>query len=195
MVKSMEIKERIRKEILQKRNQLTQAEVILKSDIITNKMRQLKEWKEAENVLLYADFRNEVMTDKLILYAILDNKKVYLPKIEGNDMSFYRIYSLEELCSGYMGIREPIDSDFECFHTGSENSICITPGAAFDSFGARIGYGKGYYDRFLARNRMNAVTAVAYELQIQEKLPSEREDYRVQKIVTEERIIECACES
>lgn len=187
----METKEHIRKEVLEARKLLSFSKKMALSDSITERMTTLSQWKRTDSILLYADFRNEVMTDKMILTALLQGKKVYLPKIMGNDMNFYRIYGLEDLYAGYMGIREPMELFSEQYHAEEEHTLCITPGAVFDPDGIRIGYGKGYYDRFLSANPIETIIGAAYELQIKENLPFRKEDQKVHGIVTEARTIIC----
>ncbi len=188
----METKEHIRKLALEKRNSLSLNEKLYKSDKILEFLITTSYWKNAKYILAYADFKNEVMTDKLILTAILEGKEVYLPKIEDNEMSFYRIYSLEELISGYFGIREPIGLLSEKINPEDidDPMLIIVPGTAFDIECNRIGYGKGFYDKYLKQYELNNTIGLAFECQIFDEVPHTKQDEALSYLITENRIIE-----
>ncbi|GFP33793.1 5-formyltetrahydrofolate cyclo-ligase, partial [Candidatus Hakubella thermalkaliphila] len=120
-------------------------------------------------------------------------KKIILPKVdkENNKLKFYEIKDITELAKGYMGILEPSVSE-ERLTRLDDIVIIIIPGAAFDVSGSRLGYGAGFYDRLLAgmKNKI-PVIAPAYEEQIVENISSELHDVKVDKIVTDKRVIEC----
>lgn len=113
---------------------------------IFNKIVNLEEYKQSDLILTYVSLKEEVDTIKLIKYSLEEGKRVAIPKCKGNDITFCYIDSLEDLKEGNFGILEPetneIVKDFD-------NSICIVPGIAFDKENNRIGYGRGFYDRFL----------------------------------------------
>lgn len=115
---------------------------------IHNKLFSLSEFINAETVFTYVSFGNEISTYEIIEKCFKLNKKVAVPKCVNNNLVFYYISSFSDLKEGTYNILEPITkiqaNDFE-------NSICITPGIVFDKKGYRIGYGKGYYDRFFKK--------------------------------------------
>ena len=191
LVKNMETKEHIRELSIERRNQLTLSERIIKSDKILSLLIKTDNWKKAKCILAYADFKNEVMTDKIILRAVLECKKVYLPKIKGDEMVFYRIYSIEELIPGYFGIREPIGFEDEKMNPNGikKEILVIVPGTSFDKQCNRIGYGKGYYDRYLKQCSLKNTIGLAYECQIFEKIPHNEEDVPLSFLITEEGIL------
>lgn len=202
-------KQSLRKDILRKRNALSTEEQQEKSRRILQRLFTLEEYRKAENILCYVSWRSEVQTQELIDLALAQGRKVYCPKVhvhnlekdmktvQENRMDFYRIMGLEELRPGFQGIREPQETA-EGLFAGEENrgnTLMLLPGAVFDqdSF-HRIGYGGGYYDRYLARcgrlieKGLLHTAAVAYELQLVKNLPAQEHDMRVGAIITEQRV-------
>lgn len=181
----MQAKADIRKEVLQRRNQLTAKELESKSFAIYDQLKLLDIYKQASVIYVYMDFKNEVITKHMIEDALCDGKKVAIPKIIDDIMDFYYIDDIENLKSGYFGIREP-----EPIMLAKEkNSLMIIPGVAFDKKGHRIGYGKGFYDRFLHQHEQFKKVALAFELQVLDTIPHETHDVLMDRIITEERII------
>ena len=188
----MEDKKQIRKQMLALRNAMTHDEVVQKSEAIVQKVLQTNEYKEAQNILLYADYCHEVMTRALFEDALLHKKKVYFPKSDGltNTMEFYQVVSVTQLYEGYKGIREPKEDVNKRFvWNPCEDTLAIIPGVAFDTKGYRIGYGKGFYDRYLSNKRPITTMALAFANQItEEDIPTDEYDVKMDKIVTEEII-------
>lgn len=187
---SMETKEQIRKRIIQSRNQMTSTEVSEKSSIIAQKVLMTPEYEEANNILLYADYRHEVMTREIFEDAVLHKKKVFFPKSNVDcTMNFYQVVSVKQLESGYKGIKEPVSDEEYLYHYNcAEDNLIIVPGVAFDMQGYRIGYGKGFYDRFLQDKRQMTVMGLCFSNQLVEEIPHDQYDIRMDKIVTEEII-------
>ncbi len=188
----MEEKKLIRKKMLELRNIMTHDEVVRKSEAIVQKVLQTNEYKEAQNILLYADYCHEVMTRTLFENALLHKKKVYFPKSDGltGTMEFYQVVSVTQLYEGYKGIREPkADINKRFVWRQSEDTLAIIPGVAFDINGYRIGYGKGFYDRYLSDKRPITTMALAFSSQIiDDVIPTDVYDIKMDKIVTEEII-------
>lgn len=202
-----EQKKRIRREALAKRDRLTKERRKAYSDKILASLTQLSCYTEAAAVLTYVSFRSEVDTVPLIKQAHADGKAVFAPRVIGRDMEFYQLFSVEELIEGYRGILEPKGSlsyaDWiSQERKGRETLICL-PGAAFDRARHRIGYGGGFYDRYLSRlsaeERISetaalypqvtvTTAALAFSCQILEKIPWEAHDIRPELIVTEKEI-------
>ncbi len=107
-------------------------------------------YREHDVLLLYSSIKSEPDTFVLIKKALNDNKKVYLPKVNGVDLIFCLVKRLDELKTGKFGILEP-SSDSK--HYSGEKALCVVPAMSFDENGHRLGYGKGYYDRFLSSNK------------------------------------------
>ena len=187
----METKSEIRKRILEVRKGLTDEEVTAKSEAIVQKVIKTPEYKEADNILLYADFCREVMTRGIFEDALLHRKRIYFPRVDKltNTMEFYQVISIRQLVRGYMDILEPReDIRLRYQFQPKEDTLAILPGVAFDTSGYRIGYGKGFYDKFLANRRQLSTMALAYACQIIDEIPIDEHDIKMDKIVTEEII-------
>lgn len=186
-------KKTIRKNTISLRNELSKDAVDKKSEIICSKIFELNEFKNADIVLCYSDFNNEVKTDNFIDMALSMGKKVYLPKIDEKylSMDFYRITNRDELVSGYYGIFEPdCNSDKFIYENDSSTYVfSIIPGVAFDKCLHRIGYGKAFYDRFFYDKQLIYKCALAYDLQVYDIVPSESTDIKMDCIITEKDII------
>lgn len=163
-----------------------------KDSAIKGNLLKLEEYKKAGSILFFASFRSEVNTIPMIESALAQGKAVLLPKVnrKTKKLDIFEIKSIQELEKGFMGIPEP--AELRPKKPGNAD-IILFPGAAFDLAGGRLGYGGGYYDKMLSsRNGKKAhLIALAYELQIEEKIPIEPHDIRVEKIVTEKRVINC----
>ena len=147
--------------------------------IIFNKIISLKEYKQSKIILTYVSLKEEVDTMELIKDSLKKGKRVAIPKCEGNDIVFYYINNLEDLEERSYGILEPktneVVNDFD-------NSICIVPGIAFDKTNNRIGYGKGFYDRFL--EKYNGIKiGLTYRECICDKIDSESNDIKMDMII------------
>lgn len=151
----METKARIRQRMLALRDAMQIQERKGKSAKIMARVTETLWYKEADILLTYISYRSEVDTESLIQNAFAEGKKVYCPRVEGEGMNFYEILSSEELEEGYRGIKEPQGRDerrFQLDKSQGKKCLMILPGSAFDEEGNRIGYGKGYYDRYLEKS-------------------------------------------
>lgn len=187
----MDTKTAIRSRILEVRNAMTSEMVAEKSSQIIQKVLKTPEYEEAHNILLYADFNHEVMTRELFENAIFQKKRVYFPKCNPEDgtMEFYQVVSIKQLEHGYMGIFEPeSDERYRFVYHKEEDSLVIVPGVAFDMNGYRIGYGKGYYDKYLKDKRQLTCMALSFSSQIVDEIPNDTHDIKMDKVVTEEII-------
>lgn len=183
------MKKELRKEIIKKRDELDYTEKTIKDKKIIEKLKDTKEYKEAKGIFVYIGFGSEINTKILIEDALEDGKEVCVPKVIKKDMVFIKINSLENLVTSSYGILEPV-GDKNNFNVDNLGLI-IMPGLAFDKQGNRLGYGGGYYDKFLSNNKINVKKiALAYDFQILDKVPSEEHDIKVDSIITEEKEIE-----
>lgn len=106
----------------------------------------------AKRILLYASFGSEPDTLAFAEKALNGGKRLYFPKsYPGGVMRFFEVKSLAELCPGAFGVLEPREDRANAYEPGVGADVCLVPGVCFDVYGYRIGYGKGYYDRFLSR--------------------------------------------
>lgn len=188
----MEEKKRIRESILKLRDALLKEERLEKSRRIFNRITAMREYQEAEHILVYVSYKSEVETEPFIKESLKAGKKVYCPKVCGKNMDFYRIADTAELKHGYMGIKEPEAAKEYVFNTevGKKgNCLMIMPGSAYDMDRNRIGYGGGYYDRYLESHPFITAIAVGFDCQITERIPAASHDKKPDIIITEERLI------
>ncbi len=106
-----------------------------------------KFYKDHDTFLIYASFGSEADTFTLIKRANRDKKTVFLPKIFGDEMKFYRVTDVKSLIKGSFGVPEPVEDE----EYAGQKAVCVAPGLSFDKKGNRLGYGKGYYDKFLSK--------------------------------------------
>jgi 5-formyltetrahydrofolate cyclo-ligase len=157
------------------------------SALVEKKVLSLQEYTRAKCVLLYCSNWSEVMTEGLIAKTISKKGFCALPYVEGKTLGIAKIFDMSKLVFGKFGIREP---PRESIVTPEEVDFALVPGVAFDHEGSRLGYGHGYYDRLL-RKLSCPIVGLAYEVQILDRIPCEDCDVPVQRIVTENRTIEC----
>lgn len=199
-------KKLLRKEVISLRDALPKEEWQKKSSRIEEVFLTLPEYQSAEHLLCYADYRNEVKTRSLIVKSLQRGMHVYCPAVCGKTMDFYEIFSLSELDFGYRGILEPKCRSLERIFSvpASGSVLMILPGAVFDKACHRIGYGGGYYDKYLAALMKDAgaaaekpsaeifTAAAAFSFQVKEAIPYEEHDICPQIIITEKEILKRA---
>ncbi|MFA9397881.1 MAG: 5-formyltetrahydrofolate cyclo-ligase [Clostridiaceae bacterium] len=183
-------KNEIRKLILNKRNNLT-TETKKKWDTsIYNKLTTNIQFTNANTIFTYVNFNNEIDTLKIIDVALKSNKTLCVPKVNKIDkeISAYSINSTADLEKGYFGILEPKNS---CPLVSKENiDLILLPGLAFDINGNRIGYGGGFYDKYLEDLNENTYKiALSYEFQILESIPFDHFDKKANEIITNKKTI------
>ena len=169
-----------------------EAKDVSKDKVITERLLMNERILSAQNVLLYASFGSEIDTWELSSRLIKLGKIVAFPKCGKNGhMTFHCVDDIDSLRnnSGMYGICEP-DGVLPSPDL-SINTVCIVPGLAFTIRGERLGYGGGYYDRFLSSDPSILRLAVAYEVMITECLPVYEHDISIDQIVTEERTVLC----
>ncbi len=185
-------KVRLRKEILEKRDALSEelrreADASLKERILEH------EWFEkAERILAFFPNGSEIGITELLEECLKAGKALYLPKVRGKELNFYRVEALDELEPGFRGIMEPRGDSAVYFYNEEtaketpDQDLMILPGVAFDGENGRIGYGGGYYDRFLAGKETlrNRSIGVGYACQMVEKIPAEDTDIRPCVVIT-----------
>jgi len=185
------MKEKIRANALKKRCSLSERERAIKSRAIIQQVLSLQEIKRAECISCYVGVNSEVRTLSLISQLLASSKRVVVPAvIDGERMEMYHVESLDELEKNN-GFIEP-RMEFRRFCGPERIDAILVPGIAFDEKGHRIGYGKGYYDRFLKRlKKGTSLIGLAFECQLVKKIPLEEHDVCLEKIVTEKRTINC----
>lgn len=182
-------KQRLRAECKEKRRALSEAEKARLDRKITNKFLNLFQYREAHTLLCYVSTEIEVDTFQILRRALEDGKTVAVPRcIDGTrEMDFYILTDLNQLSIGAFGVLEPKHEQCEKL-TDLSGGLCVVPALCYDLSGFRLGYGKGYYDRFLSRFSGDTVGLV-YENCLCGPLPHGKFDRRIEKIVTENRVI------
>lgn len=186
----------IRARLLRQRKALSEAERRRRSGEISERLLGLPEFKSARRPQFYLATADEVETDRIVEAAIAFQKRVAVPVIDPKDsksrslvLSELTALGPERMEAGPFGIRQP-RSEFQKEVALEEIDLWILPGVAFDPRGGRLGLGAGYYDRLLSRARGVRI-GLAYDFQVIDRVPVDRNDQPVHLIVTEKRIIHC----
>ncbi len=180
-------KEKLRSEAAQKRETIPLEERLRLSKIIAEKLASQPEFYTEDTVAFYVSKETEVYTHAMIR-EWLRKKRIVVPKVEGEVLVFYEINDIDEdLKPGSFGVLEPATSRKVSY---DEIGLVIVPGVAFDEQGYRIGSGKGYYDKMLDGYKGKKI-GLAFKMQMVPEVPKEGHDVPVDKVVTEERVIDC----
>lgn len=183
----------LRNRYLSYRNNLSKGERKEKSARIWEALKKEDVFQKAQAVLVYMDYRSEVMTTGLVEELLASStKRVFAPVVEGLDIRFYEVSGMDDFSEGYQGIREPGSDPGKLFtNKMAQEMACLilVPGAVFDRERGRMGYGKGFYDRYLAAFPSLHSAALAFECQIARKVPVEAHDIRMDMIVTDMEVI------
>ena len=156
-----------------------------KSEIIFNKIIKNEIYINSRTIGIYMNLDSEVDTKKIIDYSIKNNKIVAIPKVVGNNLEFYQIKSLNDnFVKSPFNILEPISTK-ENYIDKSNIDLLIVPGICFDNEGNRIGFGKGYYDRYLNNSNIKTI-GICFKEQITTKIiPTNRYDVKIDVIITD----------
>lgn len=171
-------KEFLRKKYKEKRDNIKNK--VTKDNLIYQKVINNKDILSSKTLLIYISINSEVDTIKIINY-FLYAKNIAVPKIIDNNMYFCYITNLNDLTPGKYNIPEPTNENIV---TDFDNAICIVPGICYDKENYRIGYGKGYYDRFLSKNKIKTIGLCYKECMI-EKIDNDKYDYKIDEVITE----------
>ena len=177
-------KEEIRKVVRGYRMSLAEESAVMKSIAISERLLQMEEYKRADTIYCYIDFRNEVKTKPIIRRALSDGKRVAVPRVEHGMVEFYYFEGYHMLQPGTYGVLEPVGGVL----AEDMDALLIMPGVAFDRENHRIGYGGGYYDRYLERPNRHFKIALAYQFQVFQKVPFEVFDIQPDLILTESSV-------
>ncbi|MFN7991315.1 MAG: 5-formyltetrahydrofolate cyclo-ligase [Candidatus Micrarchaeia archaeon] len=177
------LKDALRKEMIAKRASLQKDEAGRMSDAITAELLSRPRFKEAKTVGLYLPKGNEVDTRRIIREALAMGKEVVVP-VTDHMITFHPFSSFDDLHPGKFGILEPKAR----IAPRGEPDLVIVPGVSFGLCMHRLGYGKGYYDRYLSTSSAYRV-GICYDFQVVERLPSHEDDQRMDEIITEKRVI------
>ncbi|MFQ5835044.1 MAG: 5-formyltetrahydrofolate cyclo-ligase [bacterium] len=184
----------LRKRILALRRSQSPQAIERKSDEIKRKLLGIRQFSEAGTILFYLALGDEVQTEKMIEESLKLGKRVAVPLINSrhDQILISKLKDPErELEPGTLGIFQPKKNFYRPLKI-EELELVIVPGVALDKRGNRLGFGKGFYDRFLKKtpDRIKSI-ALAFELQLVDDIPTQSHDARVDYIITEKRIIDC----
>ena len=186
-------KQRLREECLAAREALTEQERSVLDDRITQKLLATSEYAEATTVLTYVSVSSEVSTRMFIECALRDGKTVAVPRcLPGHRLEFVAIASLEQLVAAPFNLLEPAKELPALTEDQKNNSICIVPALLVDAKGYRLGYGAGFYDRFLSTYPGKKI-CLAYQQNLSRiMLPHTAFDVAVDVVITESEVLTCA---
>ena len=184
-------KEEQREKILEIRNSLSDKEVKQKSRLIKKKLFSTEEYKQAQTILIYINFNNEVRTKTIVKKMLTEDKRVIVPitNSQANKLDLSELKDFEtELAPSSYGILEP-KPEFRRLISAEELDLIIAPGVGFDEECNRLGYGGGYYDRLLASVPQVTTIALAFFNQITDQIITSSYDQKVDQIITEKKTI------
>ena len=177
---ALELKKNLRCDMKAKRNALTDEEKKHAAANCLSKLKELPEFMNADWIYAYIACRNELETADIISWCLSHGKHVAVPKVQGEIMHFYEITALSDCVPGAFGILEPAGEEKDRITTPG---FMLVPGLAFDKNGNRLGYGGGFYDKYLASHEEIITAALGYDFQIVEKVPSESHDRRMDYLI------------
>ena len=173
-------KQELRALVRSRKRAMTEAEIREKSENLTRQFLATEEYRKARSIYGYLPYNQEVRTVPLLEQALRDGKRVAVPKCYGDEMRFIWLEGLTAVEKGYAGIPEPIaDGPLADDPTG----LVLMPGMVFDPQGHRIGYGGGFYDKFLEKEPLHPKVALCYDFQVVEHLETEEFDIPVDKVI------------
>lgn len=178
------MKKELRKKFIIERNTLSDEWRDYASTKIFSTIENNELFKLAEKIFIFVGFGSEIETMPFIKKWI-NKKQIFVPKIDNNTMNLVHITSLQELTEGHFGILEPTSTTYYT----EEVDLVITPSIVFDKNGYRLGYGKGYYDKYFAKNKYKTSIGLSYDKLLQERVPIDKYDKKVDIIITEEKTL------
>ena len=168
----------LRKAISARKKCLTEEEMEFASQALLEQLVEHPAYQEAESIYAYLSYNQEVRTEPIIRRAMADGKRVAVPKVEDGEMKFLWLDGASAISDGYKGIPEPENGE----EAMDETALVLMPGLLFDTLGNRMGYGGGFYDRFLAKEK-HPTLALCYDFQFVEYLETESHDLPVQTVL------------
>jgi 5-formyltetrahydrofolate cyclo-ligase len=175
----------LRKLLLEKRDNTSFDLLKIASVKIQKRLKKIHEFRNAQKIGVYYPTGSEVLTQDIIQELLSNAKEVFLPKIIGDKMEFRRIADFSSLEKGSFDIMEPKE---DC-EKDNKLDVILVPTVAITPEGVRLGYGHGYYDRFLAENKMTTIS-LTLEKQIVKNIPRAEHDKTIDWIVTEDKMLQ-----
>lgn len=173
-------KQELRKSIREQKRQMSEFEIVQKSEQLAALFLASEAYQQADTIYGYLPYNQEVRTVPMLEQALKDGKKVAVPKVYGDEMKFIYLSDLSLVEKGYAGIPEPI-ADTPV--AADEYALVLMPGLAFDPDGHRIGYGGGFYDKFLCREPHHPTLALCYDFQVLPHLETDTFDIPVDTVL------------
>lgn len=170
----------LRKKIREQKRAMTEAEIVERSEKLGVLFASSELYRNAQTIYAYLPYNQEVRTVPMLERAMKDGKRVAVPKVYGEEMKFLYITDLNRVEKGYAGIPEPMGDEPVA---QDPTALVLMPGLAFDREGHRIGYGGGFYDKFLAAEPGHPTVALCYEFQMVERIPTEEFDVPVDQVI------------
>ena len=159
---------------------MTEEEIVERSNALAEKFYNTPAYQAASTIYGYLPYNQEVRTVPMLQRALDEGKRVAVPKVYGEEMRFIYLEDLTQVSKGYAGIPEPIA---DAPVADDKKALVLMPGLAFDPQGHRIGYGGGFYDKFLAKEPHHPTLALCYEFQMQAHLDTEEFDIPVDTVL------------
>lgn len=169
-------KKSLRKKISEQKRSMTPEQIQVASEKLGELFRASEQYRDAKTIYGYLPYNQEVRTVPILQRALEEGKRVAVPKVYGDEMRFIYLADLNQVEKSDYGIPEPIDDGPVA---DDPTALVLMPGLAFDKEGHRIGYGGGFYDKFLAAEPDHPTLALCYEFQMVEELPTEEFDIPV----------------
>ena len=173
-------KQQLRRQIRDQKRAMTEADILRRSEALGKRFRQLDLYQNAQTIYGYLPYNQEVRTVPMLEQALRDGKKVAVPKVYGDTMRFIYLTDLTAVAKGYAGIPEPMADEPVA---RDETALVLMPGLAFDPQGHRMGYGGGFYDKFLAQEPNHPTVALCYDFQMLPHLETESHDIPVDRVI------------
>lgn len=178
-------KSSLRKVLLERRDATSYDFIKLASQKIHNRLKQVEIFRRAKKIACYYPIGSEVLTQDIMQELLGDGKEISLPKVVKDNLSFRKIGDFKDLEKGEFGIMEPKENCPEV----KEFDIVLVPTVGITKNGIRLGYGHGFYDRFLSESNAKTVS-LTYSKQIVKSIPYYEKDVKINWIVTEDESIE-----
>lgn len=175
-------KQQLRRYIRQQKETMPESEILRRSRILVSRLEKEPVYRNAAAIYGYYPFNQEVRLLPLLEDALAQGKRVALPRVARGQMQFFFIPSLADTIPGYRGIREPAPF---CPPANDPTALVILPGLAFDHSGNRLGYGGGFYDRFLSREPGHPTIALCYDFQMVDILETDTFDHPADRVLWE----------
>lgn len=173
-------KQELRASVRARKRAMTEEEIVARSEKLAELFYASEAYRSAKTVYGYMPYNQEVRTVPMMAQALQDGKRVAVPKVYGDEMKFIYITDFDGMAKSDFGIPEPIA---DAPVADDETALVLMPGLLFDPEGHRIGYGGGFYDKFLEAEPNHPTVALCYEFQVLPHLETEAHDIPVDLVL------------